>query len=179
MLNKENAGLIIVDIQGKLARSVSNSDSLIENCQKLIQGVKVLGLPIVWLEQNPEKLGETVEEIRVLLGNQQPITKFSFDGCEEPSFTRALQSLGKNSWLICGIEAHICVYQTATSLKNLGYEIHLVSDCISSREPTNKELAIKRLAQGRVTITGLEMCLYELVKNCRAPEFKAILNLIR
>lgn len=179
MLNKDNTGLIIVDIQGKLAHSVSNSDSLIENCQKLIKGVKALGLPIVWLEQNPEKLGETAEELRVLLDDGQPITKFSFDACEESLFTQAVQKSGKSSWLVCGIEAHICVFQTAISLKNQGNEVHFVSDCTSSREMANKELAVRRLIQGGVTITGLEMCLYELVKDCRTPEFREVLNLIR
>lgn len=179
MLNKENTGLVVVDLQGKLARLVSNSDAVITHCKKLIQGAQVLGLPIVWLEQNPDKLGETAEELRVLLCDQQPIAKFTFDACEEPRFTQAIQASGKNSWLVCGIEAHICVYQTAIHLKNLGYEVHLVVDCVSSREQTNKELAIRKLTDGGVDITGLEMCLYELVKDCRAPEFKEILNLIK
>lgn len=79
MLNKENTGLIIVDVQGKLARLVSNSDAVISNCAKLIKGAQVLGLPIVWLEQNPEKLGQTVEELQALLIGHNPIAKFTFD----------------------------------------------------------------------------------------------------
>lgn len=179
MLNKENTGLIVVDIQGKLARLVSNSDSLIAHCQKLIKAAKALGLPIVWLEQNPEKLGATVDELSVLLAEQEPIPKFTFDACEETGFMHAIRASGRDTWLICGIEAHICVYQTASHLKNLNYDVHLVSDCIASRELVNKELAIAKLANHGISITGLEMCLYELVKDCRAPEFKEILNLIK
>ncbi|EKO3691981.1 hydrolase [Vibrio metschnikovii] len=179
MLDKENTGLIIVDIQGKLARLVSDSNELVSNCIKLIKGAQLLGLPIVLLEQNPAKLGQTIEELSVLLSNQQPISKFSFDACGEPRFVEVIQKSNKTSWLICGIEAHICVYQTAIHLKNLGYNIHLVGDCVSSRNESNKELAIKKLAGAGVDITGLEMCLYELVKDCRAPEFKEILNLIK
>ncbi|WP_306332014.1 hydrolase [Vibrio injensis] len=179
MLNKENTGLIVVDIQGKLARLVSNSNELVSNCTKLVKGAQFLGLPIVWLEQNPDKLGKTIEEINELLSNQKPIGKFSFDACSEPRFIEAIQKSDKASWLICGIEAHICVYQTALNLKNLGYDIHLVSDCVASRDELNKELAIRKLAGSGVDITGLEMSLYELVKDCREPEFKEILNLIK
>lgn len=179
MLSKENTGLIIVDIQGKLARLVYNSESLIAHCQKLINGAKALDLPIVWLEQNPDKPGATVDELSMLLVEQEPIPKFTFDACEEPGFMHAIQASGRNTWLVCGIEAHICVYQTASHLKNLNYDVHLVSDCISSRELVNKELAITKLANHGISITGLEMCLYELVKDCRAPEFKEILNLIK
>jgi len=179
MLNKENTGLIIVDIQGKLASLVYNSDSLIANCQKLIKGAKALDLPIVWLEQNPEKLGATVGELSILLAEQESIPKFTFDACEEPGFMHTIRASSRKTWLICGIESHICVYQTASHLKNLNYDVHLVSDCISSRELVNKELAITKLSQHGVSITGLEMCLYELVKDCRAPEFKEILNLIK
>ena len=84
-----------------------------------------------------------------------------------------------DNWLICGIEAHICVYQTATHLQESGYKVQLVSDCVSSRTLENKELAINKLVNQGVGISGLEMCLYELVKDCRAPEFKEILTLIR
>ena len=179
MLTKETTGLIIIDVQGKLARLVSHSDAVISNCAKLVKGVQALGVPIVWLEQNPDKLGRTVDELRSLLGQQQPITKFTFDGCGEPAFTSAIQATGKTSWLICGIETHICVYQTASQLQQLGYELHLLVDCVSSREQENKDLAIRKLAAAGVELTSLEMCLYELVKDCRAPEFKAILNLIK
>jgi len=179
MLNKENTGLIIVDIQGKLARLVSNSDAVVSNCSKLIKGAQVLGLPIVWLEQNPEKLGQTVDELQALLIGHSPIAKFTFDACREPNFVEAIKTSGKTSWLICGIEAHICVYQTAVHLKNMGFEVNLVSDCVSSRDQSNKDLAIQKLAGSGVDITGLEMCLYELVEDCRAPEFKKVLNLIK
>ena len=179
MLRKENTGLIVVDIQGKLARLVHDSDTLIANCAKLIKGAQALDLPIIWLEQNPDKLGTTVDELSTLLAAQQPIPKFTFDGCQEPPFAQAVHAANVNTWLVCGIETHICVYQTASSLKQLGFEIQLVSDCVSSRTPENKALGISKLANNGVEITGLEMCLYELVKDCRAEEFKGILGLIR
>ncbi|UPR36335.1 isochorismatase family protein [Vibrio cyclitrophicus] len=175
MLTKQKTGLVAVDVQGKLARLVDESETLIANCGKLIEGAQVLGLPIVSLEQNPEKLGATVSE----LNDPKPIAKFTFNACNEPKFVEAVQAKDVDTWLVCGIEAHICVYQTALGLLDLGYKVQVVGDCISSRTALNKKLAISRLRDAGVQITGLEMSLYELVKDCRAPEFKPILSLIR
>lgn len=179
MLSKENTGLIIIDIQGKLARLVHDSDALLANCKKLIKGAQALDLPIIWLEQNPEKMGATVDQLKILLDAQNPISKFTFDACEEPQFMQAVRAANVDAWLICGIEAHICVYQTALNIKRTGLEVHLVGDCISSRTLANKNLGISKLANNGIEVTGLEMCLYELLKDCRAAEFKEILGLIK
>lgn len=179
MLNRANTGLVVVDVQGKLARLVDESDTLIANCGKLIEGAQILGLPIVSLEQNPEKLGATVDELNDLLSDANPIPKFTFNACDEPKFVGAVQAKDVKTWLVCGVETHICVYQTAIGLLELGYKVQVVGDCVSSRTLLNKNLAISRLRDAGVQITGLEMSLYELVKDCRAPEFKPILSLIR
>lgn len=179
MLMKETTGLIVVDIQGKLARIVHDSDSLIANCEKLIKGAQLLDIPIVYLEQNPDKLGSTVDELSELLSEHTPIHKYSFNACEEPSFLDTLNSHNIDTWLVCGIEAHICVYQTATGLSERGYKVQVVSDCIASRDAANKQLALSRLPQNNIAVTGLEMCFYELINDCRSPEFKNILALIR
>lgn len=179
MLTKQKTGLVVVDVQGKLARLVDESEILIANCRKLIKGAQVLGLPIIYLEQNPDKLGSTVSELNDLLSDVEPVTKFTFNACDEPKFVEAVQAKDVDTWLVCGIEAHICVHQTAMGLLELGYKVQVVGDCISSRTALNKKLAISRLRDACVQITGLEMSLYELVKDCRAPEFKSILFLIR
>ncbi|MEZ9424348.1 hydrolase [Vibrio lentus] len=179
MLMRQKTGLVVVDVQGKLARLVDESETLISNCGKLIQGAQVLDLPIISLEQNSEKLGATVDELNDLLSDAKPIPKFTFNACDEPKFVEAVQAKDVETWLVCGIEAHICVYQTAIGLLELGYKVQVVSDCISSRTALNKNLAIRRLTDAGIQITGLEMSLYELVKDCRAPEFKSILSLVR
>ncbi len=203
MLKKENTGLIVVDIQGKLARLVHESAALISNCEKLIKGAQVLDLPILWLEQNPDRLGSTVDELSSLLSTrsstasnlstsslptaqpsplhreQKTINKFTFDACEDARFMERVRAENVDSWIICGIEAHICVYQTALSLKDMGFKVELVSDCVSSRTLANKNLAMQKLVNKGIELTGLEMCLFELVKDCRAPEFKEILGLIK
>ncbi|MCZ6359678.1 isochorismatase family protein [Vibrio parahaemolyticus] len=180
MLSKGNTGLIVVDVQGKLATLMHESDALIENITKLVKGAKALGLPILWLEQNPERLGPTAEPIReVLESTHLPITKYTFDGCKEATFNVAVENAKVDTWLVCGIESHICVYQTAVSLRQSGYRVELVTDCVSSRTAANKALALAKLTANGVVLTGLEMCLYEMVEDCRAPEFKEILVLIK
>ncbi|EJB8502758.1 hydrolase [Vibrio parahaemolyticus] len=180
MLSKGNTGLIVVDVQGKLATLMHESDALIENITKLVKGAKALDLPILWLEQNPERLGPTAEPIReVLASTHLPITKYTFDGCKEATFKVAVENAKVDTWLVCGIESHICVYQTAVSLRQSGYRVELVTDCVSSRTAANKALALAKLTANGVVLTGLEMCLYEMVEDCRAPEFKEILALIK
>lgn len=179
MLLRENTGLIVVDVQGKLARLVHESAALISNCEKLIKGAQTLELPIILLEQNPDKLGSTVNELSVIFNDLEPITKFTFNAGGEPHFLDAIRAKGVDTWLICGIETHICVYQTAIGLVELGYKVQLVSDCVSSRSAMNKQLGISRLENSGVAITGLEMCLYELLKDCRSFEFKQVLGLVR
>jgi nicotinamidase-related amidase len=180
MLSKDNTGLIVVDVQGKLATLMHESDTLIENITKLVKGAKALNLPVLWLEQNPERLGPTSEPIRrVLEKDNLPITKYTFDGCKEATFKLAVENAKVDTWLVCGIETHICVYQTALSLRESGYRVELVTDCVSSRTTANKALALAKLTANGVILTGLEMCLYEMVEDCRAPEFKDILALIK
>lgn len=179
MLVKENTGLVVIDIQGKLANIVHDSELLLSNTIKLIKGAQALGLPVLCLEQNPEKLGSTATELGNVLSPVQPISKYTFDGCKQQSFIQAVKNANISTWLVCGIEAHICVYQTTLSLMNSGFDVELVSDCVSSRTVFNKELAISKLASKGIGITSLEMCLYELLGDCRSEEFKEILNLIK
>lgn len=179
MLAKENTGLVVIDIQGKLANIVNDSELLISNTVKLIKGAHALELPILCLEQNPEKLGITAPKLRDVLAPIKPISKYTFDACKEQLFIQTVQNSHISKWLVCGIETHICVYQTALSLLNAGFDVELVSDCVSSRTAFNKELAISKLASKGVGITSVEMCLYELVGDCRAAEFKEILGLIK
>lgn len=179
MLTAYNTGLIIVDIQGKLARLVHESDNLIANCEKLIQGAAILNLPIIQLEQNPEKLGSTVDELNAHLSGSSPITKFTFNACDNSEFIQALEATEIKHWLVCGIETHICVYQTARGLIEKGLNVEVVSDCVSSRTLENKQLGLERVRETGGKITGLEICLYEMVQDCRKDEFRQILKLIR
>jgi len=177
MLKKNSTGLIVVDVQGKLARLVHDSESVIANIARLIKGAKILNLPIIWLEQT--KLGQTVPELKDLLGNRNPIEKYTFSGGGAHEFIEEIEKSKCTHWLLCGIETHICIYQTALDLLDRGLNVEVAVDSVSSRNPQNNALAVSRLGSKGVGLTSVEMCFYELLRDCRVPEFKEILDLIR
>ncbi|NLX19064.1 MAG: isochorismatase family protein [Desulfobulbus sp.] len=179
MIRREDTGLLVVDIQGRLAQIVHESEQMLANTDNLIKGVRLLQLPVLWLEQNPERLGPTTATLAEMLAPAAPITKYTFDACKEPSFVEAVRAAKVSTWLVCGVETHICVYQTVMHLKHLGYDVELVCDCVSSRTPFNKRLAMEKMAARGVGMTSVEMCLYELVVDCRAEEFRDILRIVK
>ena len=179
MLSPQNTGLLIIDVQGKLARSMLDSETLLSNLQQLIEGCKMLNLPIVWLEQTPLKIGETVTELKPLLKEHQPLAKYTFNGCEDIHVMNAIASSSVQQWLVCGIEAHICVYQTALDLVTKGYNVEVVSDCVSSRSKFNLDLALQKMQLNGVGLTSVEMCFFELMGNPLSEEFKKILTIIK
>lgn len=179
MLVPENTGLILIDVQGKLARIVNESGKLALNLQKLIRGCQILSIPIIWAEQNPKGLGATIPELEELLAHQKPIAKFSFNALDNETFKQAIIDSGRKQWLICGIEAHICVYQTAMGLLLNDFEVELVTDCVSSRSKESIAIALQKLQSKGANLTNIEMCLYELVKDSRRAIFKEILTLIK
>lgn len=179
MLNKEDTLFVLVDVQGKLAKMVYESEQLIGNLKTLIQGLKIMGIPVVWLEQYPEGLGATNEELTEHLAGMEPIRKITFNACKNPSFLKAVEETGRRQVLIGGIETHICVYQTAMGLQSLGQKVHVVADAVSSRTLSNKEIGLERMKSAGMAITSVEMALYELLQIAKGEEFKQILKLIK
>jgi nicotinamidase-related amidase len=179
MLQIENTCLVIVDVQGKLATLMFNHEMLFKNIQILIKACKLMSIPILWCQQSPKALGTTVLEIANLLTDNQPINKQSFSCCGCDEFNAKLNKLNKNQVLLCGIEAHVCVYQTAIDLKNSGKEVNLITDAVSSRTEANKKLAIKRLRTEGAKLSSTEMAIFELMKTADYPLFKQIAMLVK
>ncbi|WJS93257.1 hydrolase [Flavobacterium johnsoniae] len=179
MLKQENTGLILIDVQGKLARTVNESEKLALNLEKLIRGCQLLSIPIIWAEQNPKGLGATIPQLEKLLALQKPIEKYSFNALDNETFQKTVLDSGKTQWLICGIEAHICVYQTAIGFLEHNFEVEIVTDCVSSRAKESIQIALQKLQNKGAGLTTIEMCLYELVRDSRREIFKEILTLIK
>lgn len=178
MLSKENAVLIFIDVQGRLAELVDGADALFKNLRRLLEGMKALDVPVIATEQIPEKLGSTRDEFQPFI-TVPPITKTSFSCCGEPSFLKSLKKTGRRHVILCGIETHVCVYQTAMHLRESGYEVYAVADAVSSRDPANKALALRRMEAEGVKLTGTEMVLFELLGDAKAPAFKSILQIVK
>ena len=179
MLTRDDTALVIVDVQGKLATLMHDQPSLYKNLVAMVSGARELALPVLWMEQIPHKLGPSIPEIVELLPEQNPVSKSSFSCYGEPAFVSALEQTNKKTVLIVGIEAHICVYQTAMDLCRSGYEVEVVSDAVSSRSETSKSVALDKMASAGIGITCTEMALFELMKTAEAPEFRAVAKLIK
>jgi nicotinamidase-related amidase len=177
MLSRENTILIVVDIQGNLARVMDEQAFLIENNQKLIKGMHVLGVPVLLTEQNP--LGTTIPEIADLLPGVQAIVKDSFSCCAEEKFTSAVRAMNRKQILMTGIEAHVCVYQTAMDLLAMGFEVQVAADAVSSRTARNREIGIRKLTDNGAILTSAEMALFELLKTAADPKAKDLFRIIK
>lgn len=178
MFTVEKACLVVVDVQGKLATIVDDSEMVIGNVAKLVQAMQALEVPILWLEQNPSRLGGTALEIAQHLEGQ-PIPKMAFSACQEEAFVEAMKENGRTQFIVTGIETHICVYQSARHLKEQGFEVEVVVDAVSSRTKANKEIGLTKMHALGIYPTCTEMILYELLQRADHEHFKTILKLVK
>jgi nicotinamidase-related amidase len=178
MFTVENACLVVVDVQGKLATIVDESESVIQQVAKLVQAMQALEVPVLWLEQNPSRLGGTSQEIAQHMQGQ-PIAKMAFSACGEEEFNEAVKASGRTQFIVTGIETHICVYQTAVQLKQQGFEVEVVVDAVSSRTKVNKEIGLTKMQSLGILPTCTEMILYELLQKADHSQFKTILQLVK
>jgi nicotinamidase-related amidase len=179
MLKVENTALVMIDIQGKLLNVMFEKDALLENAQRLIKGIQLLGVPIIVTEQNPKGLGPTHPDLSRLFPDTPALPKFCFSCAQDKGFIEAFSNLNRGQVLICGIESHICVYQTALELLNNGYEVQIITDVVSSRSAKNKEIALSRLQAEGAKLTTVEMVLFELLSTAESPNFKEISRIIK
>lgn len=179
LLEKDHTAFVLVDVQGKLSEMVHDSELVLENLEKLIQGLRILDIPIIWLEQYPEGLSGTNERISKHLTGLEPIGKRTFNACNHPEFLKAVEETGRRQLLVAGIEAHICVYQTAMGLKSIGHEVQVVADASSSRTESNKEIGFEKLKVNGISLTSVEMLLYELLGSSEGEQFKKVLQIVK
>ena len=179
MLDIQQCCLTVVDVQGKLAQLMHGREALFKNIQILVRAAKILEIPILWCQQCPDALGPTVPEIAQLLADNKPINKSAFSCCGDEQFNARLNDLTRNQILLCGIETHVCIYQTAVDLLRQDFNVNVIADAVSSRSPENKQIAINRLASEGANIACTEMALFELLKTAEHPKFRQIANLIK
>lgn len=179
MLTPNDTALVLLDVQGKLASLMAQREQLIRNLRILIQGARILQLPIHWMEQYPAGLGPTAPAIAELLEDLAPIPKLSFSAFGEEAFRNQLKSSGRHQLLVCGIETHVCVYQTARDLLEHGCKVEVVVDATSSRTLENKEMAVEKMVASGVGITSVETALFELLRTAESPQFKQVSGLVR
>ena len=176
---RENTIGLVIDIQERLVPVMEENELFVENCSKLIQGLQILGLPLLVTQQYTKGLGETIEEIKSVINDFQYIEKKDFSCYDEPAFAEKLDQSGAKNVIICGIESHVCVLQTAIDLKEAGYTPVVVFDCVSSRSFDNVDLAAERFRYEGIMMTSLESILFELTRSAGTPGFKEISKLVK
>jgi len=179
MITPKETLLLIIDVQGRLAESVFQPDELVRNISKLVRSCSVLEVPVLVTEQYPKGLGHTLDSLRELLGGNVPVEKLSFSCCGNGDFMKQLRSFNRNDILVVGIETHVCVYQTAVDLVEFGYNVHLVTDAVSSRTEANKMLGIRCIEKAGAALTSTEMAIFELLRMAEGERFKAISKIIK
>ena len=179
MLDVKRTAMVLIDVQGKLAGVMHEKERLFENLQRLIRGLRILEVPILWCEQNPAGLGDTIAQLVEHLDGLEPIAKMSFSCCDCKEFVEQLDQIGPKHILLAGIEAHVCVYQTAVRMVGAGYDVQIVADAVSSRTAENKSLGLGRSKAMGATITSTEMALFELLRDAENPMFREILKIVR
>ena len=179
MLNRNSTLLIVTDIQGKLARLMFEKETLFRNIGIMIDGAKILDIPILWVEQYPEGLGPTVPEVASHLEGHTPLSKKTFSSLKDPIITKRFEEFGRNQVIIVGIETHVCIYQTSMDILARGIETHVVEDAVSSRTEFNKRIGLSKIARAGGHITSVETALFELLENADGETFKKILALVK
>jgi len=179
MLTAENTCLIVIDIQEKLLPVMQDPEQVVKNTSVLIQAAKSLSIPILWCQQAPKALGPTVGELSSLLEDLEPINKSSFSCGGDEQFIEQIDALKPWTAILCGIETHVCVFQTAMDLIQKGLDVHVIADATSSRTKENKDSGINRMAKEGAVISSTEMLLFELLRNAKHEKFRELAKLIK
>lgn len=179
MLDEKRTILIVIDVQGNLARVVIESEKRINSIIRLIKGMQALHIPILLTTQVPQKIGSTIPEVAVLLADTKEIPRVSFSVMRTPEVIEALKQSGRTQVVLCGFETHICLYQSSLDLLAAGYEVCLGVDVTSSRAEENKAVALAELGAQGVHLVTAELMLFSLLKGADHSAFKTIASLIK
>jgi len=179
MLDTKRTLLIVTDIQGNLANLMYKRDDLYKQIGIIIEGIKAIDIPILWVEQYPSGLGPTVPEVSSHLEGYSPLPKTTFSSLSDTEINRRFTELNRDQVLLVGIETHVCIHQTAMDLLSRGIETHVVANAVSSRTEFNRRIGLDKIARAGGIITSVETALFELLEKAEGDAFKKILELVK
>ena len=177
----DQCALLVIDIQEKLLPPIFNKEMLVHNAQLLVRLAAILNLPVLVSTQYSKGLGQTIPEISSLLTHVHAVDKLEFGCFSNDKFCGSMKSLpgNRNTLLICGMEAHICVMQTALGALNRGFLVHVASDAVGSRTEANWNVGLKRMETAGALISSTETIIYELLRASGTPAFKEMLPYLK
>lgn len=172
--------LVIIDMQEAFRSTISDFAETAARIAVVAHAAQLLNVPVIVTEQYPRGLGHTAVEIKAVLPDTlEVIEKTAFSSCGANEFTTRLKNNGARQVLVCGIEAHICVNQTTHDLLAQGFQVHMLTDCISARAAENKQIGLAKMQQSGAIPSSVEMAVFELMRDARHEKFKAIQKLIK
>lgn len=178
--NVESSKLILIDVQEKLVPAMTGFEPVANRIKLLLAGAKELGLKVIATEQYPQGLGGTLTEFSDLFSNDTAvISKTGFSVFEEPAFVAELQKAPQKTLIFCGIESHVCVFQSVLDSLKAGYNTILVCDAVASRKMSDCESAVAQMRAAGALVVSSESVLFMLLRNAKNPAFKAISKLVR
>jgi len=175
VLDRERAALVVVDVQEAFRPAVVDFEQVAAEVSKLVQGAQALDLPVLVTEQYPKGLGRTVPEVAQALDGAEPLEKTAFSAVAADGFDLG----GRDQAIVCGIESHVCVSQTAHDLIDRGVEVHVARDAVSSRTVENRELGLRKMESSGAIVTSVETALFELLGEAGGSEFKLVQGLVK
>ena len=180
-INKEDTSFVVVDVQERLMGAMPEdiTETNLKNMKILLEAAKVLGIPVTVTEQYPKGLGPTIEEIKDSVDNFAPVEKVVFSCARSPEFESAIKDLGRGSVLLCGVETHVCVLQTAIDMVNKGYTVYVPADAVISRRELDWEKGINLIEKAGAVVGTTEAFLFQLLETAGTDEFKQISRLVR
>ena len=179
LLDREKSVLVVVDVQEKLLPAIPGGDAIVSRINLLASSARILRVPVVVTEQYPQGLGPTVAALHGALGPFEPLVKVHFSCASGPGFMEHLAGLGRSQVVLAGIEAHVCMAQTAVELSGKGYGVWIVTDATGSRKAADAASAFGRLAAGGIVLTTAEAVAFEWLRQAGTPEFKAVQKLVK
>ncbi len=179
ILDRNKCALIVIDIQERFKPAIHEMKRVIDNTEKLINACKILRVPIVLTEQYPKGLGNTLHEIFELIPNAEAIEKTCFDCFGERRFGEKIKNLNVTDLILVGIESHVCVLKTALTARLHDYNVHIVTDAISSRKSHDHVIAIERMKQNGCFLATSEMIIFQLLEKSDQMEFSEIREIIK
>jgi nicotinamidase-related amidase len=174
LLNKEDSILLLIDVQEKLTPLVRDHEALIARCEWLLKLAHQMSVPILVSEQYPRGLGLTLDSLRAYVSQDDCLEKVHFSCMGDAQYVERLKTVHKKQVILIGIEAHVCVLQTALDMKQQGFDVFVVVDAVSSRGEQDMKYALKRMKQAGVHLITSEMVFFEWVRMAGTPEFKEL-----
>ncbi|MDQ3745182.1 MAG: hydrolase [Acidobacteriota bacterium] len=179
-LDLGQTALAVIDVQESFRQPIQDFSEVAARIALVTHAMQMLGVPVVVTEQYPKGLGHTATEIRAVLPEGfAPVEKTAFSSCGAGEFVARLEAACARQVLLCGVEAHVCVNQTAHDLLARGYQVHILTDCVSSRAEQDKRVGLDKMMRSGALPSSTEMALFELMRDARHEQFKAIQKLIK